>query len=207
MKNRIQTLGMVALLPVAVLTFSACSSKCDEPKKTGGEAAGLAMIQPGEAGGIVMGTQKQTATVTGVDKVSRTVTMVTKEGTKIKYKAGPEVRNFNQIEVGDQVNAVVSEQLVVFARKPGTPSGDGAASVLVKAPLGAKPAVMAANTAEVVAKVKAIDVKNQKATLVFPDGTSKTIKARPDVDLTKYAVGDEVVFRATEALAVSVEKP
>jgi hypothetical protein len=27
------------------------------------------------------------------------------------------------------------------------------------------------------------------------------------VDLTRYAVGDEVVFRITEAMAVSVEKP
>ena len=36
---------------------------------------------------------------------------------------------------------------------------------------------------------------------------SKNINVRKDVDLTKYAVGDEVVFRATEAMAVSVEKP
>jgi len=203
MKNRIKTLGIVVLLPVAALTFSACcsSSKC-EPK-----VESLTVIQPGEAGGVMVETREQTATVTGIDKATRTVTMVTKEGAKINYKAGPEVRNFNQIEVGDQVKAIMAEQLVVFARKPGEPSSDGASSVLVAAPLGAKPAVMTASTVELTAKVKSIDVKNQKATLVFPDGKSKTFKARKDVDLTRYAVGDEVVFRITEAMAVSVEKP
>ena len=46
-----------------------------------------------------------------------------------------------------------------------------------------------------------------KATLQFPDGTAKTIKVRDDVDLTKAAVGEDVVIRASEALAISVEKP
>jgi hypothetical protein len=207
MKNGIQKLGVIILLPVAALTFSACcsSSKC-EPKIES-KGSGMVAIQPGEAGGVVMETREQTATVTGIDKAARNVTMVTKEGAKINYKAGPEVRNFDQIEVGDQVKAVLVEQLVVFARKPGEPSDDGAASVLVRAPLGEKPAVLVSNTEEVTAKVKSIDMKNQKATLVFPDGTSKTIKVRKDVDLTKYAAGDEVVFRVTEAMAVSVEKP
>jgi hypothetical protein len=42
---------------------------------------------------------------------------------------------------------------------------------------------------------------------VLADGTTKTIPVRKDVDLTKYAAGDEVVFRVTEAMAISVEKP
>lgn len=206
-----QNMIAAALLPVAALTFGACcsSSKC-EPKcasAPGGKAASLTAIQPGVPGGAVVETYTQTATVTGIDKAARNVTMVTKEGTKITYKAGPEVVNFNQIEVGDQVNAVMSEQLVVFARKAGEPSDDGAASVLVRAPLGEKPGVMVANTEEVTAKVKSIDMKGRKATLLFPDGTSKTFKVRQDVDLTKYTAGDEVVFRTTEAMAVSVEKP
>ncbi len=45
------------------------------------------------------------------------------------------------------------------------------------------------------------------ATLQFPDGKAKTFVVRPDVDLTKANLGEEVVIRATEALAVVVEKP
>ena len=50
-------------------------------------------------------------------------------------------------------------------------------------------------------------MKHRKATLLFPDGTSHTFKVRPDVDMTKQSVGDEVVIRTTEAVAISVEKP
>jgi hypothetical protein len=201
MKINIQTLGTAALLPAALLAFSSCST---EPR---GEGAGFAAIQPGVPGGIRVDTYKETATVTGIDKATRKVTLVTKDGAKTTVKAGPEVANFDQLEVGDQVKATVTEQLVVFARKAGEPPGDGAAAAVVLAPLGAKPGVLMADTEEVTAKVKAIDVKHQKATLLFPNGTSQTFKVRKDVDLTTHTAGEDVVFRATEALAISVEKP
>lgn len=202
-KNMIAT----ALLPLAALTFSACcsSSKCES--ELGGKAASLTVIQPGVAGGATVNTYTQTATVTDIDFATRKMTMVTKDGKRIAFKVGPEVRNFDQIEVGDQVKAVLAEQFVVFARKPGEPLDDVAASVLVRAPLGAKPEALISNTEEVTAKVKTIDMEHQKATLLFPDGTSKTFSVRKDVDLTKYSVGDEVVFRTTESMAISVEKP
>jgi len=192
---------VLALLPATLLAFSSCST---EPKHQG---VGLDIIQPGQPGGVMVQTYKETATVTGIDKATRKVTLVTKDGTKSTVKCGPEVGNFAQIEVGDQVKATVTEQLVVFVRRPGEPAGDGAAGVVALAPIGAKPGGVMANTEEITAKVKAIDLKHRKATLLFPDGTSHTFTVRPDVDMTKHAVGDEVVFRATEAVAVSVEKP
>jgi translation elongation factor P/translation initiation factor 5A len=195
------TQHLLAAAFVSALAFSSCST---EPK---GESAGFAAIRPGEPGGVMVETYKQTATVTGIDKATRKVTLVTKDGAKTTFKAGPEVANFDQLEVGDQVKATVTEQLVVFLRKAGEPTDDGAAAAVALAPLGAKPGVLMANTVEVTAKVKSIDVKHQKATLLFPDGTSHTFKVRKDVDLTKQTVGAEVVIRTTEAVAVLVEKP
>ena len=64
-----------------------------------------------------------------------------------------------------------------------------------------------ANTVQVTAKVKAIDLKHHKATLQFPDGTTKTFAVRKDVDLTQRQVGEKVFIRSTETLAISVEKP
>jgi len=201
MKMKIQTLGLAALLPAAILTFTSCST---EPKY---ESAGVTAIEPGVAGGVSVETSQETATVTAVDKATRKVTLVTKDGTKKTVKAGPQVANFEQIEVGDQVKATVTEQLVVFVRKPGEPAGDGAAAVVALAPIGDKPGAVLASTEEITAKVKSIDLKNRKGTLLFPDGTTKTYKARKDVDLTKYSVGDEVVINMTETVAISVEKP
>jgi Cu/Ag efflux protein CusF len=201
MKPITLNLSILSLFPAALLAFSSCST---EPK---GESSGFTAVQHGTPGGVAVQTYKETATVTGVDKANRKVTLVTPDGTKTTVKAGPEVVNFDQIAIGDQVKATVTEQLVVFVRNPGDPSGDGAAAAVVLAPLGAKPGALVANTEEVTAKVKSIDVKHRKAILLFPDGTSHTFKVRPDVDMTGHSVGDEVVFRTTEAVAITVEKP
>jgi len=200
-KPNLLKLGTLALLPASMLILTSCSSTPE------GEGATMAAVQKGEPGGIVVDTYKITAAVNAVDAASRKVTLVTPDGTKTTYKAGPEVVNFNQIQVGDQVKAMVAEQLVVFVRKNGEPASDGAAGLVGLAPVGAKPGVLMANTEEVTAKVEAIDLQHRKATLRFPDGKSKTFKVRKDVDLTKAKLGDEVVFRTTEALAITVEKP
>ncbi len=189
------------LLPAALLAFSSCST---EPKA---ETPNWTASQYGVAGGVKIETRRVTATITGVDKATRKVTLVTKDGAKQTFTTGPEVANFAQLEVGDQVKATVTEQLVVFVREPGQRSDDGGAAVVALAPLGEKPGALMASTVEITARVKAIDVKHRKATLIFPDGTTKPFQVRPDVDLTKHRVGDEVVIRATEAIAISVEKP
>jgi hypothetical protein len=84
---------------------------------------------------------------------------------------------------------------------------DGETAAVALAPLGEKPGVLMANTVEVTAKVEALDLEHRKATLRFPDGTSQTFSVRKDVDMTKGKIGDEVVIRTTEAMAISVEKP
>jgi hypothetical protein len=86
---------------------------------------------------------------------------------------------------------------------PGAPPSDGGADMVALAPKGAKPGGMMASTVQ----VTAIDLKHHKASIQLPNGSSKSFDVRPDVDLTQRKVGEEVVLRFTEALAISVEKP
>jgi hypothetical protein len=44
-----------------------------------------------------------TATVGAIDYENRTGMLKLPDGTKVTFKAGPEVRNFDQLKVGDQV--------------------------------------------------------------------------------------------------------
>jgi hypothetical protein len=201
MKIKIQTLGIAALLPVVLLACSSCSTESKS------EDLGLTATQPGEPGGVRAETYKETSTVSHIDKATRQLTLVAKDGTGTTVTVGPEVANFDQIEVGDQVKTTVTVQFVVAMRKPGESSGDVATTSVALTPTGAKPGAQVESTVEITAKVKAIDLKNRKATLLFPDGTSKTFKVRKDVDLTKRSVGEDVLIRATQALAISVEKP
>jgi phage baseplate assembly protein gpV len=150
---------------------------------------------------------QETATVTALDPATRKVTLVTTDGNKTTFIAGPEVANFSQIEIGDQVKATVTERVSVYVPKPGESASDLAATALALAPLGEKPGGVLADTDQYTAKVTGVSLWRHTATLQFPDGSRKTFKVRPDVSLSKDTIGTEVVIRTTQAVAVSVEKP
>jgi hypothetical protein len=204
MNTKALNLTTLALLPAALLTFTSCSSSSSKP---GVETTMTASAQQGVPGGVVVETHKMTAQVTDIDAADRKVTFVTPDGKKSTVKCGPEVVNFNQIRVGDQIKVTVAEQLVIAMATDLPRQSDGPAALVVLAPVGAKPGGVVASTVQVTAKVSAIDLKHHKATLQFPDGSTRTVAVRKDVDLTKRAVGEEVVIRTTDALAISVEKP
>jgi hypothetical protein len=195
---------LIALTPAAAIALASCSST---PSKPAGESTSTATYKQGVPGGIVVETHKITANVTAIDTAKRKVTLVTPDGKKTTVKCGPEVINFDQIHVGDQLKVMLTEELAISMATEGAPPSDGGATVVALAPQGAKPGGIMVDTVQVTAKVTAIDLEHHKATLQFPDGTTRTVAVRKDVDLTKRKVGEEVVLRSTEAFALSVEKP
>ena len=204
MKRKIPNIGLAALLPAAMLAVTSCVIHHSHTK---GPDLTLIQTETGVPGGVQVQTFKETATVTGIDRATRKVTLVKKDGTQATFIAGREVANFAQIEIGDQVKATVRNELELFVPKPGESAADLAASAVVLAPLGDKPGGAVADTTQFTAKVASVDLKHHRATLQFPDGTSKIFKVRPDVELTNETVGVEVVIRTTQAIVLSVEKP
>jgi len=205
MQNKRRKYGVIVVLPAAMLVLASCSSL-----PTTGivvEERSVVLTEEGVPGGIAVDTYTITATVDAVDAATRKITLATLDGAKTVLTAGPEVVNFDHIQVGDQVRTVVAEALVVYARERGEPANDGEAAVVALAPVGAKPGVLVVDTVEVTATVEALDLVRRKATLRFPDGVSRTYKVREDVDMTQAKLGDEIVIRATEAMAILVEKP
>jgi hypothetical protein len=156
---------------------------------------------------IIVDTITATATVTAVDHAKRTVTLQNPDGTTSIYKVGKDVVNFDQIKVGDRVRATLVESLAIAIRKPGEPPSAGETQTVALAPKGAKPGGIVVNTAELTAKVQALDTSKRTVTLMGPAGNKRTLKVGPDVDLSKLQVGDDVVVRFTEALALLVEAP
>ncbi|MGH8760312.1 MAG: hypothetical protein ACREVW_12480, partial [Burkholderiales bacterium] len=147
-----------------------------------------------------------TATVTGIDTAKRKVTLVSPSGSKSIYKAGPEVVNFAQIRVGDQVKATVTEEVAIFIGSGAPPSAVAGAGVAL-APVGAKPGGVFVETSQVTVKVAAVDAKNHKVTFQLPDGTTKKVKVGKKVDLSTVRPGDNVTMQVSEGLAITVEKP
>jgi hypothetical protein len=194
------TLG---LLTGAMLVVTSCSSS-ENPnvKKTQSLT-----VQEGVPGGIYVETYEGNGTITAIDALNRTLTMVRPDGAEATFNAGPGVVNFPQLRVGDKVKATLTDELVVFVKKKDAPAVDGAAAAVLLAPKGGKPGGIVADTVQITTRVESVDLEHHKATLRFPDGSVKTIAVRADVELSPSSVGTEVVIRSTKALALSVEKP
>ena len=90
--------------------------------------------------------------------------------------------------------------------KDGT-AADGTAAVVAMAGKGEQPGGVVAENVQVTATIVAIDAGKRTATLRFEDGSTQTIPVRDDLDLSKRKIGEQVVFRVTEMVAIWTAKP
>ena len=163
-------------------------------------------VQPGVPGGVITETRTLTANVTAVDKDKRLVTVALPGGDHSTFQCGPGAVNFDQIQVNDQVKVEVTDVLSVYLAGQ-TPPPNSAVTTVSLAPQGASPGGVVSATSQVTATVTDIDLGNHRAMLRFPDGTTLNVRVRDDVDLAQRKVGEQVVIRKTEKLALSVAKP
>jgi hypothetical protein len=107
-----------------------------------------------------------------LDAATRAVTLRGPRGNEFRVVAGPEVCNFDQIKVGDQLVVTYAEALTLELKK-----GGGAARERVesdnaaRAKAGGKPGAAAARTVTVTADVVAVDSRTQTVTLKGPQQT------------------------------------
>ena len=150
-------------------------------------------------------TAKTSATVESIDRATRTVTLKNIGGAVTTYKCGPEVRNFDQIKVGDHVKAELVESFAVFVGKGAAAPSAKLVSATALAPKGSKPGVVMADTTQITAKVVSVDAAGHSVALSGPLGKTRSFSVDPTVDLSGVQVGDDVVVRYTEGLAITVE--
>jgi hypothetical protein len=195
----------LTLFATAILAITSCSSTYSTPFSHKNPNA---IYQPGVPGGVVVETETINATLTDIDVNTRQVTLLVPSGKTTTITCGPEVISFDQLKVGDQLQVTLTAKLAAAMADPNTPMSDGVAQAVALAPQGTNPAGLVAETEQVTAQVTGIDLTRHQVTLQFPNGTVRTITARPDVDLTQRKIGDEVVIRATVvATAILKAKP
>jgi len=205
MKNSILRLSATIVTAAGLLALVSCSSA---PKEQTTAATDNPMTGPRvERGGIVLDAVTVTATVQSVNPTDRSVVLQRPDGTTTTYECGPDVRNFDQIKVGDQVTVTAAEELALALVKGGVPPVAGTASAIVRSPLGAKPGGKIVDTVAFTAKILNVNAASRQVTLQMPDGQSKTVKVGPDINLANVNPGDDVGVRLTRALAISVTEP
>jgi len=162
---------------------------------------------PKELGGVITGGMFSSAIVEAIDYITREVTLRNAAGETLTVVAGPEVRNFAQINKGDKVNIDYSEKVkVVVSQDPSVIARQDIKDV-VSAPLGEKPAGVMTDIVKVAAKVEAIDYEGRSLTLKGPEKTvTIQVDENTDVpDLNEINVGDMVYLEYAERLAISVD--
>ena len=205
MSNKLLRAAMVhsGLALLLVGTVTGCSETTPPPPA---EANVKYAYEEGVAGGVFVGTVEMKVKVVAVDTSNRKLTLMDSNGDELTMKIGPEVINFDQIRANDMINVIVTNELIISVYAEGTVVEEGAAGLVALAPKGAKPGGLMAGTIVVTAKVVAIDETNRTATLEFKDGSSKIFAVRKDLNLSQHKIGEQVVFRITEMIAISVEK-
>ena len=171
---------------------------------TGPTAGAVVASEPGKA--VVASAVEISAQVVGIDKATRKVTLKGPKGNVVDVVAGDEVRNFDQIKVGDLVVARYVEALTLELKKTKVAAGDvKVRQEAAKAKPGEKPAAAGARQVTVVADVVAVDPVKSTITLKGPKGKEVTLNVQNPDQFKVVKKGDQVEATYTEALALSVE--
>ena len=184
---------------MSILFVSALAVAGAAVAQTGGVAAATA---PGKA--AVAQTFKATLTITAIDKATRDVTLKGPQGNEVVVTAGPEVKNFDSLKVGDRVDVEYVEALTLELKKGGglivsrSTTTDSASAKPGETPGGAK-----GRQVTVVADVVAVNPATQTVTL---KGPQRTVDLRiPDPEQFKrIAKGDQVEATYTQAVGLAV---
>ena len=187
-------------LALIAATFAA-TALAQKPDVKGGA---VVTSEPGKASAAR--AVQISAQVIGIDKATRTVTLKGPKGNAVDVVAGDEVRNFDQIKVGDFVVVRYAQALTLELRKTKGPVGDvsvreGAA----RAKTGERPAAAGAREVTAIATVTAVDPKKSTITLKGPRGNVVTLDVQNPDQFKVVKKGDQVEVTYTEALALSVE--
>ena len=190
-------------LALAIGLNLGCQTQADDQLNT--EYDRSEVMVEGVPGSATLETEELLARVSAVDRAKRSFTLTDEQGNRRTFQAPAQMRNFDQLKVGDRVRAQVGVERVVQLREPGQPAGDGAAGVLGTAAEGDKPGLVMVETLELTAIIKAMDSTLRTATLQFADGSLRTVQVRPDVEMKSDYLGRELVLSITRAVVIEVQ--
>lgn len=188
MRNLITTVA-AALLPFAAIA--------QQP-----EVTGIELVGPGKYAGAF--EEMALATVESIDNASRSLVLKRSSGENLIVVAGSEVRNFEQIKVGDKV---VSRHLIALEMTLKKGSGSirerAESTDSGRAKPGEKPGAYEVKRVAFVANVQEVSAKKQTVTLL---GATKTIQLRVKnpAQLKLIKKGDQVEGVFLEAVAIEV---
>jgi Cu/Ag efflux protein CusF len=166
------------------------------------QGAVVAGKAPGMAG--IAQTVNVQAKITKIDAKTREVTLKGPRGNEVTVEAGPEVKNFSKLKVGDNVDVQYVESLVLELKKGGGKAVERTEEkAMTSAKPGETPGAAAGRRVTVVGDVVNVDSAAKIVTVKGPKRTVDLHVEDPE-QLKMIAKGDQVQATYTEAAALSV---
>lgn len=188
-------------LAFAVLAACAAASLHAQQPPVG---AVVKTTEPGK--GSIVEVRRVNATVVGIDKAGRTLDLKGPKGQVITLAVSEEVRNYDQIQLGDQVVVGYLRALSLELKKTGSSITERSEKAEVaRSPAGERPGVAAARQVRAIGNVVAVNAKTKTITLKGPKGNLVDLHLEDPKQVALVKKGDQVEAIYTEAMAVSVE--
>jgi hypothetical protein len=153
-------------------------------------------------------TTQVSATIESIDYKERKVALRTEDGRTETVFAGPDLKRFDELKVGDRVNFQYTEILAYDLRKPGEASKAQAAAAVSRNP-GDKPSGTFYQTETATVTVMAVDPKVPSITVKSAEGKESThlVKEENKKALDNVKAGDRIDITYTEKLTITVVAP
>ena len=163
------------------------------------------LSQPGKAQKTEIVTA--TALITSIDKATRVIALKTADGKVIEFVCGPEVRNFDQLKLNDEVAVEYMRSLSLTLQKVKTDDKSNIAvtEAAVRSQPGEKPGAAAGRNISAIAEVIDVNPAASTITLKGPRGNVVELDVKNPDQFKVVKVGDQVKVEYTETFAVAVK--
>ncbi|MGQ3675133.1 hypothetical protein ACT6QH_06520 [Xanthobacter sp. TB0139] len=173
-------------------------------------SATAAFAQP-VAGDAAVDVSQVRASVIAVDAETRQVVLKGPEGAIFTVQAGPVIKKFDEIKVGDTIVVTHTDAVVVDIAKPEKDAGIGieVAQAIGTAPEDGPPAGAVIDTIRLTGEIVRIDPDDATLTIRGPEGRVYEVQAKKDeqkAKLKELNVGDLVQVTFEQSVAVAVTK-
>ncbi len=210
--TNVLSLAVVAAFAQAAAAQATATTPASSASGTTAASSTQPSSERGQTGIIPPSVVGETLVVRGtVDKIDpnrRLATLKGEDGRVVTMRIGPEIRNFENLKIGDTVTATFTEAVVLALAEGADSSGIRTrveAEAARQSAAGAKPGVRAVERTTIVANVTDVDRSTGKVTLRGPSGDTVTLKVQDKQALQALDKGDQVVASLVEAAAVSIE--
>lgn len=163
------------------------------------------VVEKSPGGGAVTEAVQLQGKVKSINKKTREVVVVGPNGNEVLFNLSNDVRNFDQIKVGDLVTLTYVQALALELKKAenkGIRERVDSENTVTAKP-GEKPGAMVEKSVRVIADVVAVNPKAKTVTLKGPKRTVELYVEDP-AKLQNVKVGDQVEVLYVEAVAMVV---